>query len=349
MKLPDELRGPAEEYRNRIASFLKIGHELLYLSRDDVQRIPAPPEEILALTEQALIAYSAKRADMPPKTALHPVRDTFFHAMPAYVPERFAVGIKWGSCYPDNMKNYGFSQAQGLIIYNDQLSGLPLAVMDCRYVTEIRTAAVTYAAAKHLAPKETETAGMIGCGVEGRQHVKNLERVLPGLKKIYVYDIVEQAADSLITGLWPLVKADIVKASGYEELVRESGVIISATVASEGYHPVIRDQWIRGGKTILLCEGHTLYEDAVFKRSDKYVVDSREQVEKFVEYGFYPFGHPEIYAETGEIAAGTFKGREHSGELIVANNFGMAVEDMFVVRALFDRALENNIGVKLPL
>ncbi|MDR2767819.1 MAG: ornithine cyclodeaminase family protein [Treponema sp.] len=349
MRLPDKLRPAAEEYRAWIQRFLKIGTEIIYLSQDDVKSIPVTPQEIRSLVEKALVAYSAKQVDMPPKIALHPVKDTFFHAMPAYVPGEFAAGLKWGSCYPENMKAYGYPQAQGLIIYNDHLSGMPLAVMDCKYVTEIRTAAVTYTAAKYLAPKETETAGMIGCGVEGRQHVKNLETVLPNLKKIYIYDIVEKAADALIADIQPSVKAAIVKASGYEELVKNSGVIISATVAAEGYNPVIKDQWIDGGKTILLCEGHTLYEDAVYKRADKYIVDSREQVEQFVQYGFYPFGHPEIHAETGEIAAGNAKGRESPGELIVGNNFGMAVEDMFVVRALFDRALEKNIGVRLPL
>ncbi|MDR1506630.1 MAG: ornithine cyclodeaminase family protein [Treponema sp.] len=349
MRLPDDLRPAAEKYRAWITGFLAIGKEILYLSQDDVKSIPVTPHEIRSLAEKALVAYSAKQVDMPPKIALHPIRDTFFHAMPAYVPGEFAAGLKWGSCYPGNMKTFGYPQAQGLIIYNDHLSGMPLAVMDCKYVTEIRTAAVTYTAARYLAPKETETAGMIGCGVEGRQHVKNLETVLPNLKRIYIYDIVEKAADALLADLQPAVKASIVKASGYEELVKNSSVIISATVAAEGYSPVIRDEWIGGGKTILLCEGHTLYEDAVYKRADKYVVDSREQVEQFVQYGFYPFGHPEIYAETGEIAAGKAAGRESPGELIVGNNFGMAVEDMFVVRALFDRALEKNIGARLPL
>jgi ornithine cyclodeaminase/alanine dehydrogenase len=349
MRLPEELNQAAEQYRNWILQFLKIGQEIVYLSQDDVKNIPLSPEEIRTLTEKSLIAYSAKKVDMPSKIALHPLEDTFFHAMPAYVPEQFAAGIKWGSCFPRNREQFGFPQAQGLIIFSDHLSGMPLAVMDCKYVTEIRTAAVTYTAIKYLAPRDADTFGMIGCGVEGRQHVKNIETVLPALKTIYVYDIFEPAADSLIADLQPGVKAKIVKAASYEELVRNSPVIASATVAAETYDPVIREDWISGGKTILLCEGHSLYEDGIFKKADKYVVDSREQVEQFVQYGYYPCGHPAIYAETGEVAAGTAKGREHAGELIIGNNFGMAVEDMFVVRAIFDYAVKNKIGLRLPL
>ncbi|MDR1955713.1 MAG: ornithine cyclodeaminase family protein [Treponema sp.] len=349
MRLPKELHQAAEQYRNWILTYLKIGQELIYLSQDAIKRVPLSPEEIRGLVEKSLIAYSEKKVDMPSKIALHPLEDTFFHAMPAYVPERFAAGIKWGSCFPQNQGRFGFPQAQGLIIFNDHLSGMPLAVMDCKYITEIRTAAVTYTAIRYLAPKDAHTFGMIGCGVEGRQHVKNIATVLPALKTIYVYDIFEAAADSLIADLQPGIGVKIVKAASYEELVKNSAVIASATIAKEDYAPVIKDAWISMGKTILLCEGHTLYEDSIFKRADKYIVDSREQVEQFVQYGYYPFGHPPIYAETGEVAAGTVRGREHADELIIGNNFGMAVEDMFVVRAVFDYALKNHLGVRLPL
>jgi ornithine cyclodeaminase/alanine dehydrogenase len=349
MKLPQELAQAAEEYRNWVGKYVAIGKELIYLSQDDVKSIPLPPEKTRDLVEQSLIAYSAKKVDMPSKIALHPLPDTFFHAMPAYVPELFAAGIKWGSCFPENRRQFGYPQAQGLIIYNDQLSGMPLAVMDCKYITEIRTAAVTYTAIKYLAPKDAASFGMIGCGVEGRQHIQNILTVLPDLRTIYVYDIFEDAADSLIADLQPGIGAKIVKAASYEELVKNSQVIASATIAKEGYDPVIKDAWIGPGKTILLCEGHTLYEDSIFKRADKYIVDSREQVEQFMLYGYYPFGHPAIHAETGEVAAGKAAGRENPGELIVGNNFGMAVEDMFVVRAVFDYAAEHHIGVKLPL
>ncbi|GHU21042.1 N-[(2S)-2-amino-2-carboxyethyl]-L-glutamate dehydrogenase SbnB [Spirochaetia bacterium] len=349
MKLPDSLRPGAEKYRKWILNYLDIGRELLYLSQDAVKSIPFTPEETRNAVEKALIAYSAGQVDMPSKIGVHPLTDTFFHAMPAYVPEQFAVGIKWGSCYPENRNNYGIPQAQGLIMLSDHLSGLPLAVLDCKYVTEIRTAAVTYTAIHYLAPKNVETFGMIGVGVEGRQHIKNILTVLPNLNTIYIYDVYEPASDALIFDFQHDIPVKIVRAGSYEELVKNAQVIVSATVAKEGYAPVILDSWVSKGKTILMCEGHTLYEDSIIKRSDKYIVDSREQTEQFKNYGYYPFGYPEIYAETGEIAAGKIPGREDPDELIIANNFGMAVEDMFVVRALFDRALEHSIGIKLPL
>nr|WP_315023407.1 ornithine cyclodeaminase family protein [uncultured Aminipila sp.] len=349
MKLSKELYPEAEKYREWVNKKLTIGKELLYLTQEDVRNIQITPEEILDLTEKALVAYSKKNVDMPAKIGIHPLHETFYHAMPAYAPEAFAAGIKWGSCYPENSKKYGYPQAEGLIIFNDHLSGIPIAILDCIYVTEIRTAAVTYASIKKLANTNSEIFGMIGSGVEGRQHVKNIEKVLPNLKEIYVYDIFEEAVDNLIKDLQPGLKAKIIKASSLEDLVRNSEVIASATVITEQPEPKIKDEWVEGGKTILLCDCHSLYEDKTLKRADKYLVDSIEQHELFKGYGYYPDGLPDIYAETGEVVGDSKKGRENKDELIVCNNVGMAVEDMYVVRSLFDKALENGIGRKLPL
>lgn len=349
MKLSKELYPQAEKYREWVNNQLTIGKELLYLTQEDVRNIQITSEEILDLTENALVAYSNKNVDMPAKIGIHPLHETFYHAMPAYAPEAFAAGIKWGSCYPENSRKYGYPQAEGLIIFNDHLSGIPIAILDCIYVTEIRTAAVTYASIKKLANTNSETFGMIGCGVEGRQHVKNIEQVLPDLKEIYVYDIFEEAVDHLIEDLQLELRAKIIKAASLEELVRKSEVIASATVITEQPEPKIKDEWIEGGKTILLCDCHSLYEDKTIKRADKYLVDSIEQHELLKGYGYYPYGLPNIYAETGEVVGEIKKGRENNDELIVCNNVGMAVEDMYVVRSLFDKALTNGIGRKLPL
>ena len=337
------------EYRSWISGYLEISREVLYLTQEECRQIPITHDEILKSTEKALIAYSTKKAEMPAKIGIHPLKDTFFHAMPAYIPEEFACGIKWGSCYPQNRERFGYSQANGLIIFNDHESGCPLCIMDCIYVTEMRTPAVSYVAAAHLAPKSAHTFGMIGCGVQGRQHVANIGKVLPQLKEIYIYDSYEPAMDKLIHELQPNMEARIIKAKSYEEIARSSEVLASATIITEKPEPKIKDAWIQKGQTLLLCDCHSLYEDVTMKRADKYLLDSIEQHNLLIGYGYYPYGLPNVYGETGEVAAGLKKGRENQAELIVCNNVGMAVEDMTMVRVLFDRALQLGIGRKLPL
>jgi ornithine cyclodeaminase/alanine dehydrogenase-like protein (mu-crystallin family) len=155
--------------------------------------------------------------------------------------------------------------------------------------------------------------------------------------------------DKLIEDIQPMVDAEIVKAKSYEEIAKNCEVIASATVITEKPEPKIKDEWITKGQTIIMCDCHSLYEDATMKRADKYLLDSIEQHELLIGYGYYPMGLPEVYGEIGEVAAGIKKGRESKKELIVSNNVGMAVEDIMVARAIFDKALEKGVGTILPL
>lgn len=333
-----------EAYRDWISQHMTIGKDLLYLSEAECRALPITDQEVFELTERSLVLYSEKKTDMPAKIAVHPIKNTFYHAMPASIEEVSSVGIKWGSCYPDNRKNFGARQANALVIINDYLSGIPLAVMDGLYVTEIRTPCVAFASAKYMARPNTKTFGMIGCGVQGREHVRIVCNTFKELEKIYVYDIFEPAADALIKDLQPVVPCEIVKAKSIEEIVKNCEVFASATKILERPEPQIKDEWVTKGQTLLLNDCHTLVEDATVKRADKYTLDSIEQHQLLASFGYYPYGFPEIYGEIGEVCGGYKPGRERDDELIVCNNVGMAVEDIMVLRIMFDRALETKAG-----
>ncbi|MPN15381.1 Delta(1)-pyrroline-2-carboxylate reductase [bioreactor metagenome] len=221
--------------------------------------------------------------------------------------------------------------------------------MDCLYVTELRTPCVALVSAKHMARKNSKTFGMLGCGLQGRAHIKFVCNTLTNLEKIYIYDVYAPAMDALISDLQPSTPVTIVKARSYEELVKNSDVICSATKITSVPHPQIKDEWISKGQTIIMSDCHTLYEDETVKRADKYLLDSREQHELLLHYGYYPQGLPPVYAEIGEVVAGQKKGRERDDELIVCNNVGIMATDMMLIPVMFDRALENKIGRILPL
>ena len=89
---------------------------------------------------------------------------TFIHAMPAYIPALRSIGIKWVGGYPEN-QNRGLPYITGLIVLNDDETGIPLTVMDCTWITGMRTGAATALAAKYLARPDSETVGILGCGL----------------------------------------------------------------------------------------------------------------------------------------------------------------------------------------
>lgn len=332
----------------RINKKLKIGHELLYLTRKEIMGVGLEIKDILELTEQALVAHGKKDYEMPAKVGIHPFKEVFYHSMPAFVPSNSAAGIKWIECYPDNPKKYGLPQTTGLLIINDLMTGCPVAVMDATWITAMRTPAVTVLAAGILHPDAT-TFGMFGCGIQGIEHCRFVRHTLKKLEKIYIHDISEEAMQNLLNVVQPQVDVEIIAAKSPEEVAKSCEVMSSATVILLQQLAVVKDEWISKGQTILPCDLNTFWDPATSYRADKYIVDSTEEHELFASMGYFPEGLPAITAETGEVLAGARPGRESADELIVCSNIGMAVCDVVVGKEVLLRALESGSGKKLPL
>lgn len=337
-----------EQDRKWISEKLNIGKEIWYMTQDEVISAGLTEEDILKLTNDALVAHGKKEYEMPAKIGVHPFPEVFFHAMPAYVPSKLAVGMKWIECYPNNPSKFNLPQTTGLLILNDILSGCPIAIMDCAWVTAMRTPAVTVLAAAALHP-DAETFGMFGCGVQGIEHVKYVVHTLKKLKKIYIYDVKEEYMDQLIESVQPKIAVKIIKGKNYEEVTKSCEVLSSATIIVKEPLSFVKYEWVSRGQTILPCDLNTFWDPAISQKADKYIVDSIDEHELFDKMGYFPAGLPKVTCETGEILAGIKKGRESKDGLIVCSNIGMSVCDVVVGREVFNRALKNNIGRKLPL
>ena len=335
-----------EEYKKH----LDIGHEFLYLSEKDCIDTGVTDMEIIDATERGMIDYSKKILEMPAKIGIHPMQDCLMHAMPANLPDQYACGIKWGSNFPTNHKLFPeVVPTNCQIIYNDALTGHVLSIMDASWITKRRTPATALVSIKHGANLDAKTFGMIGCGIQGHNNVDMIENILKELDTIYISDPFEAAMDRLIANEQPRVKAKIVKCASADELVSKSEVVVSATPISHTPAPFVKKESVHKGQTVVCLDCHSVYEDAVYKMADRYYMDSIEEHELLVGYGYYPWGLPEITGETGALAAGLVPGRSSKDDILIFNNVGMASEDMMCARIIFDKALEKGLGIKLPL
>jgi len=256
--------------------------------------------------------------------------------------------MKWIECFPRNPREYCLPQTTGLLIMNDIMTGAPIAVMDCTWLTAMRTPAVTSLAAAALSPG-AETFGMFGCGVQGVAHVRFIGKTLKKLKKIYVYDVAPEAMDNLINETIDEVGVEIIKCPDARAVAENCEVMSSATIILLEPLGVVKKEWISGGKTILPCDLNTFWDPAISREADKYIVDSAAEHELFRDMGYFPDGLPEITCETGELLAGLREGRTSADELIVCSNIGMSVCDVAVGKAILENAMAMGLGVKLPL
>lgn len=285
---------------------------------------------------------------MPAKIGIHPFSDVFFHAMPAYVPGNAACGMKWIACFPRNPKEYHLPQTTGLLVMNDIMTGVPIAVMDCTWLTAMRTPAVTALAAGAL-HADAKTFGMFGCGVQGIEHVRFIVKALKNLTKIYIYDIRPDAMDDLIREVKGDIDVEIVKSADPRQIAETCDVMSSATIILLEPLSVVKKEWVSKGQTILPCDLNTFWDPAISLEADKYIVDSMQEHELFGQMGYFPGGLPKIACETGEVLAGVTSGRVTKEELIVCSNIGMSVCDVVMGKAILDKAIQMGIGRKLPL
>ncbi|CAG0987491.1 partial N-((2S)-2-amino-2-carboxyethyl)-L-glutamate dehydrogenase, partial [Anaerolineae bacterium] len=167
--------------------------KILYLSQADVASVGVTMKEIIDALEIAFREHGNGRVEMPPKPGVHTQPDAFIHAMPAFIPALKSVGMKWVSGYPNNHKR-GLPYITGLLILNDDETGIPLAVMDCAWITAMRTGAATAVAAKYLARPESETIGILGCGVQGRSNLEALKVLFP-LKRVVAHDTLPEQVE----------------------------------------------------------------------------------------------------------------------------------------------------------
>jgi ornithine cyclodeaminase/alanine dehydrogenase len=139
--------------------------QMLYLSRADVGSVALDMCALIGLLEAAFKEKGQGRVEMPPKPGIHTRPDAFIHAMAAFIPSLKSAGIKWVGGYPNNPK-VGLPYISGLLILNDDETGLPFAVLDCTWITAHRTGAASALSAKYLARMQSEVVGILACAME---------------------------------------------------------------------------------------------------------------------------------------------------------------------------------------
>ena len=124
--------------------------KILYLSMDDVEKASVGMEQIINALEKVYRLKGHRQVEMPSKIGIHTRPNALIHAMPAYIPAMKSAGMKWVSAYPENFK-FNVPQVAGLIVLNDEQTGLPYCILDCRWITAKRTGAKTALAASFFA------------------------------------------------------------------------------------------------------------------------------------------------------------------------------------------------------
>lgn len=302
----------------------------MYISEQEVRSV-LTYEALIPAIRQALIDFSAGKVNQPPRIILRAGnaedhRNGWFAVMPVVAGE--FMGVKTVTWYPAN-DELGLHTHMAMVELLSRATGEPLAVMDGRLITEMRTAAVSAVVFSALAPIHFESAprtfGILGSGVQARAHVAALKHVWPEMGEILIWSRTPANAARLA--------AELGATAASIEQVSAADVVLTATSAQA---PVLRGKLLKSNALVLAvgATGASIREvddDAML--SSFIVAESRSCVER--ESGDVLLSGAKVHADLGEILANPGAAQVPRDQRIISKSVGMAIEDLTAARLVW--------------
>jgi len=323
---------------------------VLVLRESDVRAVLSMHDAV-ALMADALRAFSTGGVEQPVRLAMLVDRHAgYLGLMPAYLRDGEAMGAKAVTFYPNNAAR-GLPTHLAIIVLWDSATGGLLAIMDGRFITELRTAATSAAATQALARRDARTLAVLGAGVQARSHLDALPLVRP-IRQVRLWSRTPASVQRLIAEREPLGGVPLTACASAEDAVRGADIIVTATSSAT---PVLRGDWIGDGAHINAVgaprpDWRELDSDAV--RRARVFVDSRagalaEAGDLLLPMAEGAITPAHIQGEIGEVLAGKIPGRTNEREITLFKSLGMAVEDVATAHHVYTRAREMGVGEEI--
>lgn len=323
--------------------------KFLYLRQEEVVKAGVLDfEAALKDIEEVLSMLARGEVEMPPKAGLEfffPDGSQKGHilAMPAYLQKLGIAGVKWAAGFFKNPELHSLPHGIDVVILSDPESGRPLAVMDGTLITAVRTGSVAAIGAKYLSAGEAKVASIVGAGVVGRAAAHALEKALPQLEEIRLFDLKTDKAQ-LVAQETPKARV----AYSLEETVKGSDVVVTAT--SSHNHFMKLNMLKRNCVCVEI--GKNEFEETVILNASRIVVDYWEQLKnrewvtlsRLVKQGLISENQIE---EIADIVAGN--GEAERNGIRFFSPIGMACEDIIIAHRLYYEALRKGLGTWLEL
>jgi ornithine cyclodeaminase/alanine dehydrogenase-like protein (mu-crystallin family) len=294
--------------------------KLLFLNEDQVRAVLSY-DDLIPAVRQALMDFSAGRVVQPLRTVMSvAAHGGWFAVMPAVYGE--VMGAKMVTFYLGNVALEKHTHMAMIQLFRSD-TGEPLAVMDGRLITEMRTAAASAIAVDCLARGDAKVLGILGSGVQARSHVQALAKVRR-FEEIRVWSRSEENARRFAQE----VGARVTTAE------EAAGADVVLTLTSSPV-PILQGRWLK--KDAVLCAVGAVTPDRREVDDEAMrgavVVESREAAAR--EPGDILLAKAEVSAEIGELLNGG--SLDTKGRAVVFKSVGIAIEDIAAAKLVYER------------
>ena len=319
------------------------------LTETDLKKlVPLDPEAVQCV-EDAFAALAGGKVVMPPILRLDIAEaNGEVDVKTAYVPGLESFAIKMSPGFFDNPK-IGLASTNGLMVVLSAKTGLLEALLlDNGYLTDVRTAAAGAVAARHLSREDSESAAIIGAGMQAKLQLEALALVRP-IKKAVIWARDRGKAEDLARHASQKLKIAAIVASSPETAVHGADIVVTTTPATE---PLVLADWIEPGQHVTAmgsdAEHKNEIDPALVKKADLYVADRLSQTRLLGELHHAIktrlVDEQDSFAELGAVIAGTATGRTSQAQITFADLTGTGVQDTAIATLARTRALTSGAG-----
>lgn len=317
--------------------------EILYLNASDIDRVNISPSEIRTVLRDAFRAYRKSNLRIPSKQTVRVSSDRYFQTMAAVSADPPFAAVKWVSVIGENSLR-GLPNVNGLLILGDFETGLPLAVVDANRLTVIRTAAMSALACEHLAVPNSNSLGFVGCGAQAYGHLPALKDVLPTVTNVACFDRCTASAEQFAS--YANDQGLLGRATDTDDVLT-ADIVVSTVPSVEGMQPFLDARKLKSGSlTIAIDMGRSWLPDSL-SVFDGFVVDDREQAQDPDNRSKLAYGGP-FDADLSSLTSGIGSGRRSASDRVLFIYPGFALADLAVASELYAKAVEMNVGIKMP-
>jgi ornithine cyclodeaminase/alanine dehydrogenase len=326
-------------------------NEFRYLSQEDILSLDIPYLDVIKVVEEGMSEFGKGNCQLPVKVHVNSRPGTYINAMPAYIGGDHDIqGLKWVAGYPEN-RTKGLPVTWGIMVMNDSTTGAVKAIMDARWITAIRTAAVAALTAKYCKVRDTHSMTIIGAGEQGKWNARLMKLTVPDLRRVYIGDLYETAIDAYLKKMRPLMPETefipIHTDAERQAAIDDSQILLTAT--QRGDKPLVYCEMLHKGMLGIPLES-TAWEGKTYTRfADRFVCDDWGLVQTYLRDGKYTDGLPEEYQILGNIINGDAVGRASEEEFVITSSHGIAISDVAVGEMILKKAEVRNIGTMLSL
>ncbi len=319
---------------------MTLGQDIRYLSNADIEACAIQVAAVEAAVEAMFAAKASGRALMKPKLALHGPGRPLFLASAGMMESPAYAGVKWVGVADNDAR--GLPHIAGTILLSDAETGMPVAIMDARWVTGVRTAAITAVAARRLARPDSGSIGFVACGLQARFHLAALRAIFP-LTRVTAYSRRLTTAESFAAE----AQAQGLEARAVEDprqALEGQDIVITSTPAVPRTPAFLDAGWLSAGSFAGIVDMGIPWITETLGGLDRVVTDDIAQA------GTEGLNNPKPYAgEVADLVAGTLPGRQSPGERNALLFAGVGLADVAVGALVYEAATAQGIGQILPL